>query len=1166
MLQTTKCVKRSICMITHIQQGPFTPCACFHLSCYPLADSEYETDDSSADEATEEESERTKGGGSTADTLEGGGTEDSATTTTATSPSSPAVKNAARASFFSAPPTVVRLDPWRMFNKDNKKDEQGGAVEENVEEVVAEDAANRADNDHDTDVSESLEMDSRGEEGRGSSAEGSIEDLMEDEDESGQRESSVEREVPGDRKEMEEGEREEEEMDDEDMEKTAVSLAMEQLLVDIDQTSVGGSDNAAELDNLLPSDIDEDVFHTGRTQRSESARLGDLESDRGRIPSEDTGESVLRSVREMGDTTTITSGTDTLRQVLADVAAMPDLSDSEVNHDEDRFKNVDERFVTDRRKPRKKRRAAKEGGGSDSDMTISTPSRSSSSSSSSSLGEMIEYNQRFLASGDAEDNLKPDEDMMREYMTTMSMALEESFSDGEKDASVLDKSDSTPRDEMNRTLQAEDMEEAGKQEGQDNTKESQDVSKESNASVYLTPEVSMEEKAESRDDFKDAVESLPAGASQGPGKLVSPVVVTQPAAGKGLGAVVKQPSTQSHKPAPKGNKVVDTKKTKDSRGPAVKGPRKLPEVPKPKVSASQPQNSKKNISNKVTAPDSRNKLPAAKSTRPSSARSGLPSSSSASDSSKQRATSSTSESSKQRASSVASSDSSRTSVSRPLPRPGMAKRVSSSVSSDRASSSPGSVRSAGHTVNRTSTPVSQPPVNGEGARSKTVIHVDRGTLWSDSSTDQQTSDSELGKKKIPVDASVRALPEPHKPSVISDIDDIPFADESEVDDNFYTPSTSVKAKPEPAPPAESRTNIRKRILPSPPLAAGASPPLPSPQQIHSIKQAEQAKAKQVASDKWPKQEEEGKSAAFTNPAHGSAAGVLKRRAGVRLHDDPRDRRSSSYDAPSTPDVLSDSDDSRQQLANTSTTNTPTSSANELDGTPKNKKKSRDKAKSSTASAAKVKMRKSKDFANKRKNEEKSSGEEAKKEKNRRSLLAMFKSKSGDKHKDKAGHVQGSDGDLSLPEKHKSVKPSDEDKHKKSKSKHKRNKSGDSLDEGLTSDIRGLKITSVFDREGGQGDGAVADRRHLRPIPIAPKASGQCVWSVDGSLFVAFFLFSFFFMCVTFFLKHVCTVFVTGKWHVTRVVSRLLKTDQCFCFHCLLRYISFYFISIVCAGI
>lgn len=1102
------------------------PMAC----CLCCADSEYETDDSSADEATEEESERTRGGGSTADTLEGG---DSATTT-ATSPSSPAVQNAARASFFSAPPTVVRLDPWRMFNKDKKEDAgeeeeeaegeagAGDGNRNNVDEdagggLVQEEMVNRDEDGPDTDVSESLEMDSRGEEGRGSSAEGSLEDLVDEEApergdqramlvegaESVQAEQEAEEEQMeeeesqkgNEEEESQEGNKEEglqegseEEMNEEELEKTAVSLAMAQLLVDIDQTSVGGrSDSAAELDILLPSDNDEDsndVFETGGTQlpETESERVGETGTEKVRSPSEDTTESVLRSIREMEDTSTITSGEDTLRQVLQDVAAMPDLSDSEQNVG-DQFKHLDERFITDRKKkPVGKKEEERGGAGSDSDITISTPSESLSSSSSS-LNDVIQYNQRFLASGDAEDDLKPDEDMMRDYMTTLSVALDESYSDGEKDGSFQDKSLSSPRDEMNRTLQAEE-DGQGRLEGQ-----GADDSMDTNASsVYLTPEVSMEEQRGSQEEYKDLLASLPAdteGASSGADSVKA-------------SSASQKLASESQKPATKGIKVSDAKpkKLKDATcGQAAKGTRKLPEVPKPKVSASQPQNSKKSVPATKKAPPSSasSKLPAARSTKTSSTHSKPPSSGSASDSLKQQAVSSTSESSRQRAtSSATSSDSSRASVPRALPKPGAAKRVAPSASSDRSSGSPAPVRGSGvASVKRTGDRAPQSAgsasgAKGKGEKGKTVIPVDRGSLWSDSSTERQASDSEF-KKKIPVDASI--LPLPHQPCTASDMEDIPFADESEVDEKFYTPSTSVKGRPGPAASAEGKNSVRKRLLPSPPSARAANPPVPSVQQIHDIRQAEQAKAKEISSDKkWPLAEgEEGKGAAFINPTFGSPPVALKRRPGIRLRDDPRDRRSSSYDTPSTPDMLSDSDDHHHQ------TSTPTSSASELDRTtPKDKKKKpRDKMpKSSTASAAKVKMRKSKEFANKRKSEEKVQGEESKKERNRRSLLAMLLPKSSDKTKDKSGSAPASDSDYALPERPKVHRAAAvEEKPKKSKSKHKRSKSQDNPDEGLSSDIKGLKITPVFDTEAGQGD---VGRRHTavnRPVPIAPKASG-----------------------------------------------------------------------------
>nr|KAG5694857.1 hypothetical protein BaRGS_028785 [Batillaria attramentaria] len=853
-----------------------------------VEDSEYETD-SSADELTEEESERTRGGGSTADTLEGGGTEDSAATTT--SPSSPAVKSAARASFFSAPPTVVRLDPWRMFNK-GKNESVEETVEANVvdandeaveaiSEAADEGVMGRDEDNKSTDVSESLEMDSRGEEGRGSSIDGSLEDLAEgrsdevlvdiaEEDMAASGDGEEEKARKGQNGEL----AEEVEMlddDEEELEKTAVSMAMERLLADIDhKSSEGGTDSIADLDISVPSD-NEEVFQTGKDMNRDAGDEKAGDEKPGSV-SEDTTESVLRSVREMGDTNTL-SGEDTLRQVLEDVAALSDLSDAEqappTPQDAEQFKNLDERFITDRKKPRKKRGENMSRSGSESSLTISTPSESLSSSSSS-LDDMVKENERFIATDDVEDDLRPDKDMMREYMTTMSLVLDESYSDAEADNSLTERSKSSPTDDMNRTLQGE--EEGG-------AKADADVSADTNtSSLYLTPEVSMEERRASQEGFEDAPSS--------------PLVTMQD-----VTVGVDLPST---KPEPK--------KTKDVKPPV----KKATSVP--------------------------------------------------------------------------------------------------SLSGASSGASSGEKNTVG----------------------KTVIHVDQGSLWSDSSTDHQGSDSEFRKKKIPVDTSALELSVPeHKPSVVSDIEDIPFADESEADDRFYTPRTSVKPKPEPATQQpQGKTNARKRILPSPPNATDTNPSVPSAEQIHNIKAAEQAKAREFAQDrKWPKADsDQPQGAAFVNPAYGSAAAVLnKRRPGVRgVKDDPRDRRSSSYDTPSTPDVLSDSDDSRQAAAGTSATNTPISSANELDATVVSTKDKKKKTKvPKSAAAAKVKPRSS---------EERSDG--------------------------------------------------------KLKKKKKRSKSKDSLgDAGLSTDIKGLKITSVFDKEGKtEANGSIVPKLVGRPIPIAPKAS------------------------------------------------------------------------------
>ena len=292
--------------------------------------------------------------------------------------------------------------------------------------------------------------------------------------------------------------------------------------------------------------------------------------------------------------------------------------------------------------------------------------------------------------------------------------------------------------------------------------------------------------------------------------------------------------------------TIDTKGAKDRKdqqnsgdGVVVKAPRKLPEVPRPKVSLSAPQNSKalKDGEEKAVSSlgSSRPKLsPAApapssshwplrqKSTSPTA----TPATSS-SESSRNRGISGSTSSVAQSSTAYSSDSSSRASVPRALPIPGIARRAMQEDTSSSARSSVSPVRVGA---------VKRGPVGGAGkgkekgeivgGEGKKKISVDKGSLWSDSSeagAGGSESDGGRGvggrgdkKKKIPVDASVaRPLPAPrmadgnaagtngaarggggaYKPSVVSDIEDIPFADESEmseVDERFHTPATSLK--------------------------------------------------------------------------------------------------------------------------------------------------------------------------------------------------------------------------------------------------------------------------------------------------------------------------------------------------------------------------------------
>lgn len=154
---------------------------------------------------------------------------------------------------------------------------------------------------------------------------------------------------------------------------------------------------------------------------------------------------------------TQTTGNDTLRQVLESVAAMPDLSEPS-DLDELVLANIDDRFVTDRRKKRlkltkkprrssddvddKERECASVCEGdhgtakkTDSSFSISTPSVSETSVSS--LDEDMDAKGMLLDVASGEEDA-PDTDMLKDYQTTMSMALGESYSEDEKEEVALE--------------------------------------------------------------------------------------------------------------------------------------------------------------------------------------------------------------------------------------------------------------------------------------------------------------------------------------------------------------------------------------------------------------------------------------------------------------------------------------------------------------------------------------------------------------------------------------------------------------------------------------------------------------------------------------------------------------------------------------------------------
>ena len=147
-------------------------------------------------------------------------------------------------------------------------------------------------------------------------------------------------------------------------------------------------------------------------------------------------------------------------------------------------------------------------------------------------------------------------------------------------------------------------------------------------------------------------------------------------------------------------------------------------------------------------------------------------------------------------------------------------------------------------------------LNDSEKNKKKKITVDHAKLRSVNSVDNDSSsqnEGSQGKKKIRVDTQLRervkAEPIKSQVSVGQDIDNIPFADDSEDDmlDDFHTPATSVKHKP-PKVPEVMGKDVRKRILPIPPKSEHG-PQMPSTDHIRKIKKAEIEKAKKHAREK-----------------------------------------------------------------------------------------------------------------------------------------------------------------------------------------------------------------------------------------------------------------------------------------------------------------------------
>ncbi|KAK3597319.1 hypothetical protein CHS0354_010956 [Potamilus streckersoni] len=425
-------------------------------------ESEYETDedeDTDMGESTEPTNSKTEPNSSSRSDQKS--SLEVITGSTVHSPASPGSLNSARAKFFTSPAEVVRLDPWKMFAMDKNKEGEHEAKEGKKETT-------KSWNDSDGDATE----------GTDNQVEPHILDEVK-ELKTGDKEVNTEEEID----EVFVSANNEFMSDEEAMDKTALSQAMEILLAQMDKrssvrSSIGsvndafqngsGSNYECNVDSL--DEIgDDEVFrenqriYSSRSSRSHSSSeygsgkhskasrsgsdgMGHKLKSRSREKSflgsklydeygkdsiksqsssdRDTEKLVLQSVQQMSANTTSGSGETTL-QVLESVEA---LKDSEKEDIKQCIQCLDDRFVTKRLRRNACRRKLKSSQQnsveSDSSFTISTPSHSTLNSSASSLSSEFE-NGKVQIADEVEQEEKPDADMMKDYLLTVSQALGE---------------------------------------------------------------------------------------------------------------------------------------------------------------------------------------------------------------------------------------------------------------------------------------------------------------------------------------------------------------------------------------------------------------------------------------------------------------------------------------------------------------------------------------------------------------------------------------------------------------------------------------------------------------------------------------------------------------------------------------------------------------------
>lgn len=729
--------------------------------------------------------------------------------------------------------------------------------------------------------------------------------------------------------------------EDDENDKTAMHNEMERLLAEIDHKSSESSN-----ENILKTD-DSSVCE------EEAAMSDDNHADI-------ECEGVLVS----GVKQRLSSTDSSKRLAQAVLDSVRNMDNSEENQD---FTGIDDRFVTRTRgrgRPlNQQKKKYRKSFGSDSSFTISTPSNSNSNSLHSSLTSLSEDNRKYAGDDERETDTPDvdyDDDIFKEYQLTLSHALDEEYSD-----------ETTPRvnENLDDTLHAareieneEDME-----------------VKENDKSVYETPNASLtsdtfisasditninnnHEKSRTSENFESETcekcnsSSLNGVVKNGENEIMNKKKIISPqlsSDGSEIGnendinnidhsktpinsdgtvwrPLPKLPDHIAKKFSPDHkakSPLMSTTSPKISRSKrSLLRQKKLSHASKEKYDNAKNNEKKlikvdKNVDNFSTPSENKMVMEIEKDVKYSEVSSSLDSE--------------TKQSVEGRKLPDISNMKSRHTPPE-FQSEFMRKRYGSPASSGTKSPTSPEFKTSSST-NTTSVQSDTPDDNADVSSKKKTISVDKTKLTAMNSVEDSSSQNEENsKKKIGVDSKLKNQ---FSPSVEpKGIDDIPFADDSEDDllennkEQFYTPMTSVKNKPEKLKEVQSK-DVRKRILPIPPLKLDKLS-TPTVGQSKGLREEERAKAKEKARQKARLKSDEELGISDINYTPISAKKIQRK---LR-----RELSTPTSNTPSTSDMISESDENKKSVSENKSTVLHSTPINALAKTPKTKEKKKKK--------------------------------------------------------------------------------------------------------------------------------------------------------------------------------------------------------------------------------